>query len=155
MKIMKIMKPVALEALRTEPVLETGAWVTQPVKGMIRADFDQLPIRTPCGMCAVASVLRAHLPDQARLGDLALLAEVCTDGGRVGMVRENERAEDLIGDHIAKGRWLNALSMVFETAFGDRESTIAWVETHLPDEFEITINFHPDFRPDLHTLLDE
>jgi hypothetical protein len=132
---MKITKALMLEALRTEPLLAQGAFVQ--FDDLPWDEIQDAPASAPCRVCAVATVIRAHLPKTATLEELHDRAVLSTVDGPIRAYQLDQDGTSLV-DLQEGGFWMNVLSCVFESDVPDpRQTAIEYVEKFFPEEIEI------------------
>ncbi len=162
----RITKAMAIEAIRTEPLLRSGSWAASIRETEAGATVGN---EKDCKVCAVGAVLRDVLDPELELRAIHSLAlnltrgHAITDGGLTrGEVESSTRSL------VKRGKIWNALSVLFEgysylkrlytdnpasgqpKVFLDseeiREAVCKFVEAEFPEDWEISMD--PDIaRP--------
>lgn len=141
MTTIEVTKGQIIKAIKEEPMLRRGTWVS-PVSQLS-------PVSDPtCSVCAVGAVLRAHLGQRQKAWRILDAAGAATAG-----------AVSCMGDYtyarqeLEQGRYMAALSCVFEEAEREaqynndieageagRAAAITFVREHFPRRVRININ---------------
>jgi hypothetical protein len=146
---MRIERADIIAALLTEPDLYPGLWVAWAPAHRFVTAITAPPKDTPCQVCAVGAVMRRVLPQGATLYDVEAAASNCTWDGSTSQNGD-------VDTEIRRGRWMNALSIFFESTLGNdtdalgaaaraerveaaRKATVKFVESRFPETIEVNI----------------
>jgi hypothetical protein len=150
---LRITKAMALEAIRTEPLLKAGSWAAVgPVDQLERVQVGDEKV---CHVCAVGAVLRDVLDPGLSfrvIRDVAVhqVKNAPITGSTVSRAVIESQARELVD----RGRIWNALSVLFEgydvmrlyqtPEFPDsatvRREVCSFVEAEFPDDWELDLD---------------
>ncbi len=151
----RITKAQAIEAIRTEPLLATGAWA-----GRLRDVDVKAGDETSCKVCAVGAVLRDLIRPELSYQAIKSTALTNVEGqAYTAFSHDKKRVEEQVRGLILKDAVWNALSVLYEgysvcqvwdpntdrctPTFADqqavREAVCQFVEAEFPDDWELII----------------
>jgi hypothetical protein len=148
----RITKALALEAIRTEPLLASGTWAAPMRRSVANI---QVGDEQACKVCAVGAVLRDVLDPTKSFHTINAVATRQTSGDSIsGAGFTRELTLHVVQRLLKQGRVWNALSVLFEgftsllrngdAEFKDeaavRDAVCSFVEAEFPDDWELNMD---------------